>query len=278
MVHDLSPISAENLAQRRRRLKKQRGWKVVQTIWRTLLLSGMATGMAWGMTLSFWVIRDPAQVEIEGNHLLSEDTLRKLLPLHYPLSLLQVQPQTLVTALETSSPVTEVSIGRQLFPPRLKIEVQERNPVAQATLAPDASGRSTVDPKAWGLLDERGVWMPLTLFTSLDSTVPLPALKVLGMREEFAQEWSQLYGAIRTSPVKITQVDWRDPNNLILQTELGIVHCGPFSSQFDQQLAVLDRMRQIAQYPEAKKIEYVDLSRPASPYLQMQQPGTPAKK
>jgi cell division protein FtsQ len=72
--------------------------------------------------------------------------------------------------------------------------------------------------------------------------------------------------------VQITQLDWHDPNNLILHTEIGLVHCGPYNKQFEQQLVAIDHLRNLNQYPEAQGIEYLDLSRPDSPYLKMLKP------
>lgn len=276
---DLSAISAENLAQRRQQLKRKRGWKVFQTIWRTLLVSGMATGLVWSMTLSFWLIRDSDQIIIQGNQFLSEDTIRNFLPVNYPFSLLWLQPQELIVGLERSAPIAEVSISRQLFPPRLIVAVHERHPVAQASLLQDPSQQtSTSNSEAWGLIDERGVWMPIELFNDLDPTFSLPELKVYGIRIQHLQDWSELYQILLHSPIEVTELDWRDPHNLILHTELGIVHCGPYSSQFKEQLVVLDRMRNLTQYPDVKDAKYLDLSHPKSPYLQMKNRDFPLIK
>jgi cell division protein FtsQ len=277
--------SRETLAERRRNLRRQRGWKVLRTIWRTLVVSAMAGGLLWSLTLRFWVLSAPDQVQIEGTKLLSPDTIRDLLALNYPLSLLQVEPQKLVHTLESSAPIAHAAVTREVVPPRLIVQVQERQPVAQASLAPNAQplpGQPVASSQgeAWGLLDERGFWIPLEQFTNLQSEEELPKLKVLGMRTEVRESWTYLYQQIQQSPIAITEVDWRDPNNLILQTELGTVHFGLYGANFGTQLQALDRLRNLPEHPQFKKMDYIDLRDPNSPYLHLtpQKPPSSPKK
>lgn len=138
----------------------------------------------------------------------------------------------------------------------------------------NASGSGTQGGEILGLLDDRGFWIDRADLVHLDSNAPLPSLVVLGKREDYRSLWPQLYQTLQTSPVAIQQIDWRDPNNLILQTDLGPVHCGPFGSQFQTQLAVLDRMRELTNHPEKQQLAYIDLSRPNAPYLQMRNAPT----
>jgi len=266
--------SRETLAERRRSLRRQRGWKVLRTIWRTLVVSTMAGGLLWSLTLRFWVLSAPDQVQIEGTKLLSPDTIQDLLALNYPLSLLQVEPQKLVHKLESSAPIAHASVTREVVPPRLIVQVQERQPVAQASLAPNAQpfpGQPAASAKqeVWGLLDERGFWIPLEQFTNLQSEEELPKLKVLGMRPQMRESWTSLYQEIHKSPIAITEVDWRDPNNLILQTELGTVHFGLYGANFERQLQSLDRLRNLPEHPQFKKMNYIDLRDPDNPYLHL---------
>lgn len=276
-MNPVSPITPENLAQRRRKLKRQRGWKVVRTVWRTFLVSAMAGGVFWAIAQPIWLIRNPKQIQVEGNTLLSEEAIRSLLPLEYPISLFHVRPQLLQEALETSAPIRAATVSRELIPPHLVIQVQERRPVAQATAPapagakPGANGQPPAE-QIQGLLDDRGFLISAADLVRLESTAEFPPLKVMGMREEYRSLWPELYAALQASPIKVESIDWRDPNNLVLKTDLGIVYCGPFSSQFKAQLAVLDRMRDVAQHPEAKQVAYIDLSRPDAPYLQMTKP------
>jgi cell division protein FtsQ len=156
------------------------------------------------------------------------------------------------------------------------VQVQERYPVAialsVATNTPNfyqAAIRSQPVSLKAGLLDEAGVWIPIEVYTSLNQSLKLPELRVIGNLEQYRPYWSQIYREITQSPVKVTEINWQDPANLILKTELGIVHFGPYSPQFTYQLSKLDQMRKLASTPDFNQIAYLDLRNPDSPIAQM---------
>ncbi|NEQ27613.1 MAG: FtsQ-type POTRA domain-containing protein, partial [Microcoleus sp. SIO2G3] len=228
-------VSRAQLAERRRQLRRQRKVRIMQASWRLLFVLGIASGSVWVMSLPAWVVRQPQQVEIEGNRLLSTATVQKLLPIRYPQSLWQIQPEAVAHQLEQQAPIARAIVSRHLFPPGLKVQIQERTPVAIAVLGGNEAS----------LLDAEGNSMPLQSYHSINQAIALPTLKVTGMRSEYRSQWALLYPMVSTSPVKISEIDWRQPSNLILKTELGMVHCGAFSERFEQQIRALDRMRQL---------------------------------
>src|SRR4028119_1149443 len=129
---NIASVSQAQLTTRRKKLRRERRVKSFQAIWRSLFVGGMATSLVWAITLPEWVIRQPEQVVIEGNHFLSSQAIRSLLPLSYPQSLLRVQPQALAKSLESQAPIAKAIVSRQLLPPGLTIQVKERRPVAIA--------------------------------------------------------------------------------------------------------------------------------------------------
>lgn len=255
-------VSRADLAQRRRQLRRQRKVRLMQASWRLLFVLGIAGGSVWVMSLPAWVVRQPQQVEIQGNRWLAAATVQKLLPIPYPQSLWQIQPEAIAQKLEQQPAIAQASVSRQLFPPGLKVQIQERTPVAIAVGAND---------QAANLLDAQGQAIPLQSFQQLRSTIALPTLKVLGMRDQYRSQWTTLYQAVSTSPVKISEIDWRSPTNLILKTELGVVHLGALSPRLTQQLQALDRMRQIGSNVNPTQIAYIDLRTPDAPLLQLVQ-------
>jgi cell division protein FtsQ len=118
-------------------------------------------------------------------------------------------------------------------------------------------------------LDEQGVWMPSSSYTKLEQNLELPTLKVIGSNDQYRPYWSEVYQAVSRSPVKVFEIDWQDPANLILKTELGKVHFGPYSSRFTEQLGVLDRMRELPTHISPSQIAYIDLQNPDFPAIQM---------
>ncbi|MEQ9621425.1 cell division protein FtsQ/DivIB [Coleofasciculus chthonoplastes] len=270
MTNNIASVSQAQISNRRQQLKRARRVKFFQAMWRSLMVGGMASGLIWAITLPDWVIRQPEQIDIEGNQLLSTQAIRSLLPLSYPQFLWRVEPQAIAESLENTAPIAEATVTRQLMPPGLIIQVQERQPVAIA----QGQTQATSEP---GFLDERGVWMPQSSYRSLKANVELPTLQVRGQNEHYRPYWSQVYPVVHHSPVKILEIDWRNPANLILKTELGNVHLGSDSSQLAEQLAVLDRMRQLPTQLQPSQIAYIDLKNPDRPVIQMKMASETSK-
>ncbi|WP_261220001.1 cell division protein FtsQ/DivIB [Ancylothrix sp. D3o] len=269
--------SASELGQRRAKLRALRSERFFQMCWQTLGVSGLAAASVWAISQPAWVIHQPEQISVFGNKFLSSETIRSLLPMKYPQSLLSVQPQEIAQKLETAAPIAKATVHRHLFPPGLTVHIKERYPVAIAQLSQGAldakqkdSGNST--SLIVGVLDENGWWTPLKNYTALQQTIPLPSLKVIGNPSNYRENWPQLYQTLSQSPVKVSEVDWQDSGNVILKTEIGTVHLGPYSSKFDEQLQVIDRMRQLPKHPRYSQIAYIDLKNPQSPAIKLQ-PG-----
>ena len=266
---NIASVSQTQLTTRRKKLRRERRVKSFQALWRSLFVGGMATSLVWAITLPEWVIRQPEQIVIEGNHFLSAQTIRSLLPLSYPQSILKVQPQALANSLESQAPIAEATVSRQLVPPGLTIQVKERKPVAIAQAATPKNAKSSHLNQPAGLLDEEGVLMPESSYQSNSANVELPTLKVIGSSDQYRPYWSEVYQAVSHSPIKVFEIDWQDPANLILKTELGNVHFGPYSSRFSEQLGILDRMRELPTRVSSSKIAYINLKNPDFPAIQM---------
>ncbi|HEY9832074.1 MAG TPA: FtsQ-type POTRA domain-containing protein [Stenomitos sp.] len=269
-MESIASVSQAQLTTRRKQLRRERRIKSVQAIWRSLLVSGMATSLVWAITLPDWVISTSEQIVVEGNHLLSAKSIRSLLPLSYPESILRVEPQAIAKSLESQAPIAEATVTRQLLPPGLTIKVKERQPVAIAQATELSSAQSANPIAKSGFLDAQGVLMPESSYTRLEQKLDLPSLKVIGSSDQYLSHWSEVYQAVSHSPVKVFEIDWRNPANLILKTELGNVHLGPYSSRFTEQLTVLDRMRELPSHIQAGNIAYINLQNPEFPAIQME--------
>jgi len=263
----IAPVSRTELSQRRQKLRRQRRNRFLQTSWRNVAIAGFAASALWVATLPAWVIRKPEQVTIKGNRFISEQTIRTLLPIAYPQSLLKVQPQSISDALKAKAPIADATVDRQLFPPSLTVRVRERVPIAQTVSKASQPG----------LLDETGVWMPQDSYTNLNPNFKLPPLKIIGNPERYRPDWATFYRTIHQSPVKILEANWEDPTNLILKTELGAVQFGVYGSNFPTQLKVLDEMRRLPSRMNGAQILSIDLRNPNSPVLQMNTTKTPVK-
>ncbi len=267
---NIASVSQSQLTNRRKQLQRERQIRLFQTIWRSLVVGGMAGGLVWAITLPDWVIGQPEQIVIEGNELLSSQAIRSLLPLSYPEYLLQVEPQALAKSLKSQAPIAEAKVIRQLMPPGLTIQIKELKPVAiaQPSESPQKL-RNEKPPSERGFLDAEGNWIPESSLLSLKPNFKLPTLKVIGSKEQYHNNWPKLYQEVSTSIVEVLEIDWQDPLNLILKTELGHVHCGSDSSRFSDQLAVLARLQELSTQIKPSQIAYIDLKNPDLPVIQL---------
>ena len=113
--------------------------------------------------------------------------------------------------------------------------------------------------------------MPRNTFSELGAEVAPPALTVEGMRPGYEGAWQVIYQEIQRSPVKISAINWSDPNNLILQSDLGEVHIGAFGEQFAAQLTALDQLRSLNQAVNPEKIAFIDIKDPENPVIEVLQ-------
>ena len=268
---DLPSVSRRQLLKRRQVLKQQRRIHLGQSFWRLLALAGLTGLMIWAVSQPIWLIRSPREIQVRGNQLLSDSLLQDLVPLDYPQSLLEVQPDTIARQLLQRAPLLGAEVDRQLLPPGLKVTVQERVPVAVVLSAQPGDD----EPQPHGLIDAQGAWMPITSFGLGPTAKQLPGLQVHGLQPQYKRYWPQVYATIHRSPVAIQSIDWSDPSNLVLATDLGVVHLGPYSPELEQQLAMLDKMRNLPDHMQSAEVAYIDLSKPNQPAISLNDAPVP---
>ncbi|MEM1425961.1 MAG: FtsQ-type POTRA domain-containing protein [Cyanobacteria bacterium P01_H01_bin.130] len=283
----IRPISRERLVERRSQLKRRRQTRVLWGGWQSLAAIALLGGTGWLITAPIWVVRSPAQIDVEGNTHLEADQIRQLLGLTYPQSLWRLEPEAIAASLKARAPLNEVTVTRRLLPPGLTVQVQELQPVAVVQLSPGTETASpspgtlepdTPQPGTVGLIDRNGEWIDIARYQQAgEGERSLPPLKLVASQAQIAQQWPDLYRQIKLSPVRISAIQWQDANNLILETEIGTVHLGPLGPQLGDQLTRLAQLRSLPDQLSASNTPnyYVDLRDPNTPILQTQQPPRP---
>lgn len=266
----IETVSRSELEQRRKKLRTHRRLKMLQAAWQTLAVGGILGGLVWATTRPVWVLQESSQVTVEGNQLLATPAIKSLLPVSYPESLLRIQPEAIAQSLESQPTIANATVTRALFPPGLRVVITERIPVAISYIRPPQNVTTNTQDNM-GFVDAHGEWIPFQTYAAQSTNLKLPQLKVIGPWERYHSYWSSMYQNVSRSPVKISEIDCQDPTNIILKTELGIVHLGAYSSRLAQQLQVLDQMRQLNQQLDPNQIAYIDLSNPHDPAVQMNQ-------
>lgn len=266
-------ISSTQLKSRRQELKSKRRLKTLLVALRTLLITSLAGGTFWLVTLPDWVIRNSDEIEIEGNQFLSVEEIRSLIPLSYPQPLLQLSIEELTEKLKAKAPFEDISISRTIIPPSITIKIEERQPVAMAFAPVSSSPNHKAQVVKVGYLDAKGILVPKEFYQDASARgLKIPIFKVIGFPEQYLPYWEQLYGLINQFELKITEIDWQDPNNLILKTELGKVYLGAYTSKLPQQLTVLAKMKQLPEKVHPSQIIYIDLSDPQWPSIKQKTP------
>jgi cell division protein FtsQ len=263
--------SREQVKQRRRQLRRQRRVRAVKSLWRFGCMSGILASVAWVVNQPDWTISKPEQIQIQGNRYLSDATIRSRLAIRYPQSVMQLAPEQLTDRLLNRGSISSVKIDRRLLPPRLVVHIEDRPPVAQVL-------QSDSNPPLM-FLDERGTQIPISHYlTSVRAAIP--RLRVFALAHTMCPNWSQLYPAIHSSAVLIGSIDCRNPQNLILQTEVGKVRLGSFNDRqrLNQQIQQLDLLRDWRKHTNVLEVDYLDLENPAAPKLQLKRSGTVTPK
>jgi len=255
------PQEASGFAERRRQRKqelRQDFFKdkspALKMAWRIVVSAGLLGLGVWVVSLPLWNITSPNQIEVQGTRLLSAKQLKDKIKIEYPQYIFKLRPQAIATQLEAKVPVYNVVVKRSLFPLRVSVIVQEREPVATASL----NGKT-------GFIDAKGVWIASS---SYPNSIKKPEILVVGANQNVLGIWRKLYSQISRSPVKISVLDFRLPNNLILTTELGLVYTGEYTySKMEKQIKMLDRLRSLPKSSAKLKYTHIDLINPDYPVV-----------
>ncbi|MEN9228204.1 MAG: FtsQ-type POTRA domain-containing protein [Gloeomargarita sp. HHBFW_bins_205] len=249
--------------QRRQQIRRQKRRQLLLEIWQTLATLGTTAGLFWlGQHPSWWVVQ-PEQIVIHTQGLLTEAQVRHWLPFDYPQPLWQVSPSALTQRLQQEPVVAQVRVRRQAFPTRVEVWVQERQPVAVLVCPPPCP------PENQGFLDAQGHRLGPEYGPVLRRLQRYPTLQVRGWHPGYTSLWPQVYRAITISPVRVTAIDWQQPGDLGLQTELGWVRLGSDVQQLPAQLLALDRLRHLPRQVPLPRIAAIDLSDPQAPLIEL---------
>ncbi|BAQ65444.1 cell division protein FtsQ/DivIB [Geminocystis sp. NIES-3709] len=266
-------ISTTKLKNRRDELKNKRRWRDSVSVIRSLLIMSFTGGIFWFLTLPNWVIKDSQQIKIQGNNLLTDNEIRGLIPLKYPQSLLKLSVIDLTQGLQKKVPLANVVVIRELLPPNLTIKVTEKKPVAIAFAMEISPKTKKAELKQVGYIDADGVFVSNELYQNLAKQPELkPSLKILGIPQTYLAYWADFYSLLNQSAVKINEIDWQNPTNIILTTELGKVYLGPYTSKFSQQLMILEKLKNIGGKIPKERIIYIDLTDPEMPSVKEKEP------
>lgn len=251
-----STYAPPDIQERRVALKRQRQLKILQSFWRTILVATFTGGLAWASLLPQWGLQKPEELVIEGNEYLSRETIHELLAESTSEPVITLAPEKIKTILEQQAPIAQVTVARELYPSRLTIAVQESPPVAKTIPNP-----TTVHPLGEGYIDAKGRWMSQKKYQSSEN-FPSDIIKVIGYQPHYRLQWAQIYPKLQAMSLDVQTVNWQDPANLILKTELGVVHLGGNIETLPQQLETLSQLKNLPQEVPPHQMRQINLKNP----------------
>ena len=262
------PESVAVGVERRRELRLQRRRERLRNLWRIVVLAGAATGLGWLLLRQGWVLRTPAQIEVLGSRQVSRDQVIREGELKLPLQLLSLRPQQLSARLSAGLPVEQVQVSRLMLPPRLRIELVDREAVARA----ERRGPRGLEQ---GYVDRLGNWM--TSRQQRGSAGKAAAVRVLGWQERLRPALAQILDRREQlgSPLQLVRFE-ANGSVWLLTAALGNVHLGPADQRLPRRLEVLQHLSsQLPQQIRGLKVQSIDLSDPDRPELGL--PAVPGR-
>ena len=247
--------SSSELKQKLSLLQRKQQTRQRCSLWRSLVVSGLAGGVFTLAMSSYWQIKSLSQVRINGDRNLASSTIEDRLKITYPQSIITISTGQMNRQLQSFPALQSVRVTKSLFPPRVYIDLIERVPVAVAV----ASGKV-------GFLDREGVWLDPSFFDNVE-LLPSDSIKVVNFAPRYSRIWSDIYSFIVAYQIDVREVHWDEGGNLWLITDDFRVFLGMDSSLLKRQFATLASLPDLTSEPNLINVTQIDLSNPDVPFL-----------
>jgi cell division protein FtsQ len=252
-------------------LQKQRQQERLRNLWRALFLSACAAGLGYGLLRQGWSLQSPNQVEVLGSQRVNRDQVIRAANRRFPVPLLTLEPKRLRDDLAAGLPVEQVQVKRLMLPPRLRIELVDREAVARA----ERRGATGVEQ---GYVDRFGHWISRTQLQGGSVDRPSePQLQVVGWQERYQAPLTQVLARRDSLGSPLEEIRFEPTGALWLVTRsLGQVRLGPPDAQLGRRLDVVQYLSgQLPARVKGRALQSIDLSDPEKPELGLPIGGGP---
>jgi cell division protein FtsQ len=269
-MRTVSPGPQPPGVERRRQLRLQRRQERLRNLWRVLLLSAAATGLGYGLLRQGWTLKTPDQVEVLGSQRVNREQVIGAARLRFPMPLLSLDPRILRSELMEVLPVEEVQVKRLILPPRLRIDLVDRQVVARAD-------RHTPRGLEQGYIDRLGNWISSSQ-QAVGSSVSKPEtdIRVQGWQPRFRASVVQVMERRDALGSPLRVIRFEPDGTLWLETaSLGQVKLGTPEGDLKERLDVLRYLSdQLPARVKGRSIQSIDLSDPDQPELGLPEPAS----
>jgi cell division protein FtsQ len=240
----------------------------LRDVWRLVVYGALATGLGTVLLRQGWMLQGPSQVEVSGSNLVSREQVIQAARLRFPQPLLALQPRLLSNNLANSLPVEQVKVTRLMLPPRLRVELVDREAVALAQ-------RRTPSGLQEGFVDRTGSWINADP-RSRGRMGSQASIRVVGWHERHRPALAKVLEARGQIGPGLKEIRFDPDGSLWLTTlELGPLRLGPPDSQLDRRIQVLTHLNRTLPIRLAgKRPLSIDLTDPEQPELSLKGAGT----
>ncbi len=254
---------------RRKQLREQRRADRLRNLWRLVVFSAISAGVGYGLLRQGWSLQEPGQVEVVGSRTVNRDQVIQAAGMTFPLPLLALQPNQLGSELMEALPVEKVKVTRLMLPPRLRVELVDREAVARAERRRSGGSES-------GYIDRLGNWISIRQHQSLPASGDLNLL-VKGWNERHRAALMKVLEARKDLGTGLQEVRFDPDGSLWLLTrELGSLRLGPVDDRLERRLEVAAHLnRTLPERIGGRRPQQIDLSDPEQPELSMGGTVTP---
>ncbi|MEO1002708.1 MAG: FtsQ-type POTRA domain-containing protein [Cyanobacteria bacterium J06638_7] len=251
--------------ERRRELRLQRRHELLRNIWRMVVLLGLSAGLGTLLLRQGWTLSSAEQVEVQGSRHVDREQVISAVELSFPQPLLSLEPRRLAAELQATLPVEQVRVSRWMAPPRLRVEVVDREAVARAR-------RRGPEGLEQGYVDRQGHWMSARQGQGL--TASSEGLLVLGWQERHRLPLTLVLQANERLKADLRQIRFEPDGSLALESErLGSVRLGPADARLPRRLEVLEHLLEtLPPHLQGKTLQAIDLTEPEQPELALLAP------
>ena len=248
---------------RRKELRRQRRSERLRLLWHILVFSAASAGLGYLLLRQGWTLREPSQVEVMGSAVVSRDQVISAAGLRFPQPLMALQPRQVASDLMGALPVKEVRVSRLMLPPRLRVELKDREAVARAE-------RRTDRGPDMGFVDGLGNWMSMRQHMGVRSQGDLPLL-VIGWNDRHRAVLARVLKEREVLGPGLREIRFEPDGSLWLSmTQLGQVRLGPPDARLPRRLEVVAHLsRTLPASMKGASPQLIDLSDPEQPELSL---------
>jgi cell division protein FtsQ len=207
------------------------------------------------------MLQGPNQVAISGSRLVSREQVIAAAGLRFPQPLLAVQPRLLSRTLTEALPVEQVKVTRLMLPPRLRVELVDREAVARAQ-------RRTPKGPENGFVDRTGNWINADP-NARQRLAGKATIEVVGWNERNRPVLGRVLQAREQIGPGLKEIRFEPDGTLWLTTRnLGPLRLGPVDSQLSRRLQVVGHLnRNLPAQLVGQRPLSIDLTDPEQPEL-----------